>query len=119
MEAQFPGLAKASLSAAGTLPCAVAPLSVVDPTYRIVRVNDRFGETQARILRLLAEGAHKGEPWQSGKLLLSRAGSRSFSISNLFKRHPIWRDLVVSNRRGFYRLEDRFLIVHEKTRLST
>lgn len=113
METQFPGLAKASLSAGETQQrSAVQAPSAIDPTYRIVRVNDRdhrFGETQAHILRLLAKGAHKGEPWQSGKLLLSLAGSQSFSISNLFKRHPVWRELVSSNKRGFYRLDERFL----------
>lgn len=85
---------------------------VSDPTYRIVRLNGcdyRFGETQARVLRLLADAAGRGEPWQSGKHLLHLAGSQSFSLSNLFKRHPIWRELVISNQRGLYRLEDQFL----------
>jgi hypothetical protein len=115
MEAQFPGLANPLRSRDEEQPQAAAgpaAASAIDPTYRIVRINDRdyrFGETQARVLRLLSEAAYKGEPWQNGKHLLRLAGSQSFSLSNLFKRHSVWRELVLSNKRGFYRLNERFL----------
>jgi hypothetical protein len=113
MEAQFPGLAN-PLRARNEepQPAAEPAAYAIDPTYRIVRVDERdyrFGETQARVLRLLSDAARKGEPWQSGKHLLRLAGSQSFSLSNLFKRHVVWRELVISNKRGFYRLNERFI----------
>jgi len=84
----------------------------IDPTFRTVRANGDeyyFGEIQSNIIRLLAEGAQRGKPWQSGKVLLHEAGSQSYSLSNVFKRHPIWRKLIQSDRRGFYRLNEAFL----------
>lgn len=123
MEAQFPGLANPLRSREEEKPHAAAGLAAnaIDPTYRIVRVKDRdyrFGETQARVLRLLSEAAHKGEPWQNGKHLLRLAGSQSFSLSNLFKRHAVWRELVISNKRGFYRLNERFVCHDGETGIS-
>jgi hypothetical protein len=114
MEAQYPGLVIPLRSSEEENPhVAAGPVAnAIDPTYRIVRVKDRdyrFGETQARVLRLLSDAARKGEPWQSGKYLLRLAGSQSFSLSNLFKRHAVWRELVISNKRGFYRLNERFV----------
>lgn len=116
MEARYPVLISSHRSK--TIPDLIGPHSnpcanePIDPTYRIVAVDGkvhRFGETQSRVLRLLAEAARRGEPWQSGKLLLSAAGSQSYSVSNLFKRHPVWKEIVLSNRRGFYRIDERYL----------
>lgn len=114
MEAKYPGLVNGPRPGEGAKACVSGnpPATAMDPTYRIVHVDDReyrFGETQAKILRRLSEAANAGEPWQSGKLLLRSVHSQSFSLSNLFKRHPVWRELIVSNRRGFYRLNDRFI----------
>lgn len=83
-----------------------------DPAYRSLQADGQqyyFGEIQARIIRLLTEAAREGEPWQSGKVLLQEAGSQSYSLSNVFKRHPIWKELIQSDRRGFYRLNEAFL----------
>lgn len=122
MEAQFPGLANPlSAREEEPQPAARPAANSIDPTYRIVRVNERdyrFGETQARVLRLLSDAARKGEPWQSGKHLLRLAGSQSFSLSNLFKRHAVWRELVLSNKRGFYRLNERFICQAGETHTS-
>lgn len=114
METKYPGLA--NVERCSTVPDArdggSPSAHLIDPTYRIVQVGGRehrFGEMQAKILRLLAEAARKGEPWQSGKTLLRDAGSQGFSLSNLFKRHPVWRELIASNQRGFYRLSDQFV----------
>jgi hypothetical protein len=114
MEGKYPGLLNQHRSEAETkAPISTSPVAnVIDPTYRIVRVDGqeyRFGEIQAKILRRLADAANAGEPWQSGKVLLSEADSQSFSLGNLFKRNPVWRELIVSNRRGFYRLNERFI----------
>ena len=83
-----------------------------DPSYRSVYANGHqyyFGEMQARIILRLAEAAQQGKPWQSGKALLHDAGSQSYSLSNVFKRHPVWKELIQSDRRGFYRLNEAFL----------
>ena len=112
METKYPGLVD-SYCLAAKARIAGNPLEgAIDPTYRVVRVDGReyrFGETQAKILRLLADAARDGEPWQSGKALLREAGSESYSLSNLFKRHPVWRELIASNQRGFYKLSEQFV----------
>lgn len=64
----------------------------------------RFGEVQARVLRELRRAADEGEPWQSGKHLLTQAGSRSMRMADVFKSQPVWRELIESNGRGHYRL---------------
>lgn len=79
----------------------------MDANCKIVQCQDQtyhFGDMQAAIIRLLREAALSGEPWQSGKRLLQKVGSQSYSLSNVFKKHPIWRELIVSDRRGSYRL---------------
>jgi len=80
------------------------------PDFRHVRLHgedNRFGEIQAAVLRQLYEAALSGEPWQSGKRLLERAGSQSFKISNVFKRNRVWRQLIDSDGRGHWRLSER------------
>jgi hypothetical protein len=112
MEGKYPGLADSYCPGAEARVAGSRIASAIDPTYRIVRVDGReyrFGETQAKILRLLADAARNGEPWQSGKALLREAGSESYSLSNLFKRHPVWRELIASNQRGFYKLSDQYV----------
>ncbi|MCH6256805.1 hypothetical protein MLD52_09625 [Puniceicoccaceae bacterium K14] len=68
-----------------------------------------FGNMQSNILCLLRDAANRGEPWQSGKRLLHEVGSQSFSLSNVFKHNPIWRELIISDRRGLYRLDRKWL----------
>lgn len=78
-----------------------------DPSFRVVRYKGeghRFGEIQAKVLQLLYTAAQRGEPWQSGKQLLRDAGSSSFNLSNIYKHKPIWKDLVLSDGCGLYRL---------------
>ena len=62
----------------------------------------RLGDIQARILRQLFESAKDGHPWQNGKKLLQNAGSQSYNLSNVFKRNPIWKELIISDGRGSY-----------------
>jgi len=52
----------------------------------------------------LHEAARRGEPWQSGKAILSAAGSKSLKMSDVFKSQKQWRSLIESNGRGNYRL---------------
>lgn len=83
-----------------------------DPTFRKIDFNGQkhsFGDMQADVIRQLYEGATNGVPWQNGKQLLAKAGSQSFTLSNIFKRNPLWRHLIISDGRGMYRLNDSFL----------
>ena len=67
-----------------------------------------FGELQARVIRLLHEAWKSGNPWISGKAVLRRVGSEDSAakLGNLLRRHESWQKLVLSNRRGEYRLAD-------------
>lgn len=83
-----------------------------DPSFKTVLIQGRehrFGDIQAAILQRLYQAALDGEPWQAGKRVLSEAGSQSFTISNVFKRNPVWRRLIDSDGRGAYRLRKSFL----------
>jgi hypothetical protein len=82
------------------------------PSFRRVSLGGeehQFGLVQAAALRLLHDAARSGEPWLNGKQLLREAGSQSYTLSNLFKRKPVWRELIRSDGRGFYRLRESFL----------
>jgi hypothetical protein len=75
--------------------------------YREVRFGDllfHFGPIQAEVIRALHAVQLAGDPWQSGKSILTAAGSRSLRMADVFKSKQGWRRLVLSNRHGFYRL---------------
>ena len=77
------------------------------PDYREVRLGpDSFhlGAIQAEVVRALHAAHLAGDPWQSGKLLLTAAGSKSLKMVDVFKSQPGWRRLILSNHRGDYRL---------------
>ncbi len=89
-----------------------SPSPQIDQDFRTVTVAGRehcFGEIQGAILRLLYEAAQSGDSWCNGKQLLREAGSESYSISNIFKRNPVWRQLIKSDGRGRYRASDELL----------
>jgi len=84
-----------------------------DPTFRHVSFKGRdflFGPVQAAVVKQLYTAAKSGEPWQSGKKLLQDAGSESFSLRNVFARQPYWRELIESDSRGLYRLQEEFVL---------
>jgi DNA-binding response OmpR family regulator len=64
------------------------------------------GDVNRAVIRLLHEAAVAGQPWQSGKAILAKAGSQDAEgkMANLFGDHPSWGKLLLSNRRGKYRL---------------
>lgn len=75
--------------------------------YQSVRCNDRefrLGPIQAQVVRILHTAALRGDPWQSGKAVLSQAGSRSLKMADVFKSKKDWPLLIESNGRGAYRL---------------
>lgn len=80
---------------------------IASADYREVRCDGchfRLGPIQARVVRALRETALAGEPWRSGKAVLSSAGSRSLRMADLFKSQKEWRRLIRSDHRGCYRL---------------
>ncbi|GHC13881.1 hypothetical protein [Cerasicoccus arenae] len=84
---------------------------VAPPCFKSLNIDGEthyFGEMQTRILSLLHQAALRGEPWQNGKRLLQEAGSESFTLSNIFKHKPIWREIIESDKRGSYRLKGDF-----------
>lgn len=77
------------------------------PDYRAVVIAHRafkLGPIQAKIVELLHRAACDGVPWQSGKDILTRAGSRCLRMQDVFKSQPGWRELIESDGRGAYRL---------------
>ena len=64
----------------------------------------RLGPIQAEVVRALHQAARAGQPWQNGKTLLSRAGSRSLRMADVFKSQTEWRQMIRSDSRGGYRL---------------
>lgn len=64
----------------------------------------RLGFIQAQVVRALHAAALSGDPWQNGKSVLSVAGSKSLRMSDVFKSQAGWRNLIISDGRGGYRL---------------
>jgi hypothetical protein len=61
-----------------------------------------FGPKQAAVLRLLKLAGD--DPWRDGKRLLGDVGSTTSRLVDLFKRRPVWRQLVQADGKGRYRL---------------
>lgn len=83
------------------------PVFSASSDYQEVRCGGhqfRLGPIQAQVVRALREAARRGEAWQSGKAILSAAGSKSLKMSDVFKSQKQWRSLIESNGRGNYRL---------------
>lgn len=75
--------------------------------YRHVQLaHHRFqlGDVQARIVRHLHEAAVKNQPWVHGKILIDVAGSHAVRMRDIFKHKKNWRQLILSDDRGYYRL---------------
>lgn len=65
-----------------------------------------LGPIQAEVVARLHQSMLDGGMWRSGKQVLAEAGSQSHRMQDVFKsqKNPSWRDLIVSNKRGLYRL---------------
>jgi len=63
-----------------------------------------LGPKQAAVIRILKEAAETQEPWRDGKRLLADAGSSLLRLVDLFKRKTAWRQLVMTDGKGRYRL---------------
>ena len=64
------------------------------------------GTVNREVIRIPHQAALTGQPWQSGKLTLGRAGSKDgeAKMRNLFGSHPCWGKLLLSDQRGKYSL---------------
>jgi len=62
-----------------------------------------FGPKQAAVLRLLKLASEADDPWRDGKRLLADIGSTTLRLADLFKRRPVWRQLVQADGKGSYR----------------
>ena len=63
-----------------------------------------LGSCQAKVIRILHEAARAGTPWRHGKAVLGEAGSSCSRMADLFKTQKGWRALILSDRKGRYRL---------------
>ncbi len=83
------------------------PLKLLSADFSYIKLYDkeyRFGEKQALVVKYLYDRYFSGDPWVHGKILLRHAGSESFKLANLFSKNKNWREVVLSNTRGFYRI---------------
>lgn len=86
--------------------------AVTDPAFRHIKYKGRdyqMGTVQAAVVKRLYEAAKDGDPWQSGKRILQDVGSETFAIKDVFTRQPFWRELIMSDNRGMYRLHEDFV----------
>ncbi|MBM3950788.1 MAG: hypothetical protein FJ311_04975 [Rhodospirillales bacterium] len=75
--------------------------------YSEVHIQDRtfhLGACQAKVVRALHEAAKSRIPWRHGKEVLGEAGSSCSRMADLFKTQKNWRSLILSDRKGRYRL---------------
>jgi hypothetical protein len=63
-----------------------------------------LGDFQARIIEQLHDASQSLNPWVHGKILIYDAGSKATRLRDLFKKNYAWEGLIVSNKKGSYRL---------------
>ncbi len=63
-----------------------------------------FGMIQAKVVGILHAASQTDHPWVHCKRLLDKAGSGSPRVRDLFKSKKGWRDLILSDGKGNYRL---------------
>ncbi len=63
-----------------------------------------YGKKQAIVIKELYEAYMSGQPWVYGKTLLKKADSAGLRLASLFGGRDDWRELIVGNKQGLYRL---------------
>lgn len=63
-----------------------------------------FGPKQRMVVSILHAAAVRGEPLQPGKVVLLQVGSKDYKMGNLFRKHPAWGRLILSNGNGLYEI---------------
>jgi hypothetical protein len=71
---------------------------------RVAREWHSFGPKQAAVLRLLKTASDSDNPWLDGKRLLDEADAATMRLIDLFKRKPAWRQMILADGKGRYRL---------------
>ncbi len=64
----------------------------------------RLGDVQAKIVEHLHSASASNQPWVHGKTLIDVSGSNAIRMRDIFKHKKNWRHLIVSDDRGYYRL---------------
>lgn len=80
---------------------------IASDNYKHVIMDDiefHFGDVQAKIMEVLHDAALSRNPWVHGKTLIAATHSRASRMRDIFKKKKIWEHLLVSDKRGSYRL---------------
>ncbi len=75
--------------------------------YRYIMLNGEefhLGDVQARIVEQLHDAIRSRTQWVHGKILLNNSGSQAIRLRDVFKGKKGWEKIIISNRRGSYRL---------------
>lgn len=64
----------------------------------------KFGEMQAKVIKRLWQAREDGSPWMYGKRILTDIGSGSDRIQSIFNHNASWRNIILSDRNGKYKL---------------
>ena len=64
----------------------------------------KFGVSQGKIIEQLWKAREAGEPWVYGKRLLTSIGSGAERVRSLFHKNKNWKDLILTDYKGKYRL---------------
>jgi hypothetical protein len=78
-----------------------------DATYRHVWIDERefsLTQFQSDIVRELHRAALEGQPWVRVEQLRAAVGFESDKLAHLFRRMKNRRELILSDQRGYYRL---------------
>lgn len=80
---------------------------MISKDYRYIKLGDEeyhFGDVQARIIEQLHDAIGSYTPWVHGKTLIHGSGSHSTRLRDIFKSSRGWTKVVLSDKRGYYRL---------------
>lgn len=80
---------------------------IASDDYRYVRLDGQefhLGDIQARIVQMLHDASLSHKQWVHGKTLIFESGSNAVRVRDLFKTQKHWKKLLISNERGYYRL---------------
>jgi hypothetical protein len=85
---------------------AEAEFSASPDFHHIVLNGEEYhlGDVQACIIHQLHDAASCKNHWVHGKTLLHSANSKALRLRDVFKSKRDWGRLVISNNRGYYRL---------------
>ncbi len=93
------------------------PAFAASDDYRYVRAEGKeyhLGDVQARVIEQLYDASQSHQPWVHGKTLIYESGSQAIRLRDLFKNRRTWRGLIISNERGYYRLNVPLEELHNK-----